>query len=177
MDSLYSRYANALLSIALEEDKVLYYKDQVKMLKELFKENEEFMHLISSYFLQDEEKEKIIDSIYNENENIKNFIKVIMKNKRINEIDKIFKEFIKSCNEILKIKDGIIYSVDKLNNEEISKIEKGIENKLNCSVELENLIDEKLIGGVKVIVEDKIFDGSIKNKLEKLKDSLVKGGK
>ena len=30
-----------------------------------------------------------------------------------------------------------------------------------------NQIDEKLIGGIKVIVDEKVFDGSIKNKLEK----------
>lgn len=176
MDSLYSRYASVLLSIAQEENQVLYYKTEVKMLKELLGDSPEFMHLISSYFITEEEKDKIIDNVYNNNENIKNFIKVIIRNKRSNEIDKIFQEFIKQCNEVLQIKDGIIYSVNPLSEKEIHNIETGIEKKLNCKVELENLIDEKLIGGIKVMIEDKIFDGSIKNKLEKLKQTLVKGG-
>ena len=176
MDSLYSRYANALLSIAIEEDKIEFYKNEVKMLKELFKEDDGFIHLISSYFIEFSEKEKIIDKVYTNNENIKNFIKVIIRNNRATEIDKIFREFIKLCNEELKIKDGIIYSVNELTKDEIERIEKGISKKLNCTVELENYIDEKLIGGVKVIVEDKIFDGSVKNKLEKMKESLIKGG-
>ena len=56
------------------------------------------------------------------------------------------------------------------------KVEKVIEAKLGSQVELENVIDERLIGGVKVIVEDKIFDGSVKNKVERLKESLIRGG-
>lgn len=177
MDSLYSRYGNALLSIAIEEDKVSFYKDEIKMLRKAFNENEELMHLLSSYFVMFEEKEKIIDSIYTTNQNIASFIKIIIKNRRVNEIDKIFEEFVKRCNEVLNIKDGIVYSVEPLSKDQIKKIEDGVSKKLNCKVELENSIDEKLLGGVKVIVEDKVFDGSIKNKLERLKESLIQGGK
>ena len=176
MDSLYSRYANALLSIAVDEKKVEYYRNEIKMIRSSFLENEEIIHLLSSAFLEFNEKEKIIDNIYQDNDNIKNFIKIIVKNNRANIIIKIFNEFIKRCNELLGIKDGIVYSVRLLTEDEISHIEKGIKNRLGYSVELENIIDDKLIGGIKVLVEDKIFDGSIKNKLEKLKESLVKGG-
>lgn len=175
MDSLYSRYANALLSIALDENDVEGYRNEVKIIKKEFVQNEEILHLLSSYFLEDSEKEDIIDKIYDGNDNIKNFIKIIVKNKRTNYIVKIFDEFVKDCNEVLNIKDGIVYSVKPLSEDEIERIEKGLENKLSSQVELENIIDERLIGGVKVIVEDKIFDGSIKNKVERLKESLIGG--
>lgn len=175
MDSIYSRYANALLSIAIEEEKIEYYRNEIKVIRLSFLENEEIIHLLGSAFLEFNEKENIIDNIYNSNDNIKNFIKIIVKNGRANLIIKIFNEFIKKCNELMGIKDGIVYSVRKLSEDEIESIEKGIENKLGYGVELENVIDEKLIGGIKVLVEDKIFDGSIKNKLERLKESLVKG--
>ena len=176
MDSLYSRYANALLSIAIDENKVDYYRIEIKTLRKAFLENEQIIHLLSSAFLEFSDKEKVIDNIYEGNDNIKNFIKIIVRNRRSNYIIKIFNEFIKKCNETLNIKDGIIYSVRKLSEDEIESIQNGIKDRLGCDVDLENVIDEKLIGGVKVLVEDKIFDGSIKNKIERLKESLIKGG-
>ena len=177
MDSLYSRYANGLFSIALEENKVDLYRKRIKMIKNVFEENDDFLHLLSSCFISNEEKDEIIDKVFkSEEEYIRNFIKIIFINKRGNCLIKILNEFIKTCNENLNIKDGIIYSVNMLSNEQIEKIQESLSTRLNCKVELTNSLDEKLLGGVKVSIEDKIFDGSIKNKLEKLKESLISGG-
>ena len=177
MDSLYSRYANGLFSIALEENKVDLYRKRIKMIKNVFEENDDFLHLLSSCFISNEEKDEIIDKVFkSEEEYIRNFIKIIFINKRGNCLIKILNEFIKTCNENLNIKDVVIYSVNKLSNEQIEKIQESLSTRLNCKVELTNSLDEKLLGGVKVSIEDKIFDGSIKNKLEKLKESLISGG-
>lgn len=177
MDSLYSRYANALFSIALEENKVEFYKNEIKMLRQVILQNDEILHLFSSCFIQKEDKEKIIDEVFkNQDINIINFLKVIVNNKRTNCLIKIFDEFIKTCNENLNVKEGIVYSITKLDKKQVEEIEKALKVRLNCEVELVNLIDERLLGGVKVVIEDKIFDGSIKNKLEKLKSSLISGG-
>lgn len=176
MDSLYTRYANALLSIAIDEDKVDYYRIEIKNIRTAFLSDNGIINLLSSAFIDFNDKEEIINNIYRGNDNVLNFMKIIVRNRRANVMIKIFNEFIKKCNETLNIKDGYVYSVRKLTEEEIEKIEDGISEKLASRVELENIIDEKLIGGVKVLVEDKIFDGSIKTKIEKLKESLIKGG-
>ena len=44
--------------------------------------------------------------------------------------------------------------------------------KINKKVVLKNRIDNTLIGGIKVVVDDYNFDGSIKNKLSKLNQYL-----
>ena len=56
MDSLYSRYANGLFSIALEENKVDLYRKRIKIIKNVFEENDDFLHLLSSCFISNEEK-------------------------------------------------------------------------------------------------------------------------
>lgn len=176
MDSLYTRYASALLSLAIEDNMVDFYRSEVKELKKAFISEDGIIKLLSSSFIEFNEKEKVVDDIYEGNDNIKNFIKVIVRNNRSNYLVKIFDTFIKSCNEVLNIEDGIVYSVRNLSNDEIERIEEAISNKMNTKVELENIVDERLIGGVKVIVNDKIFDGSIKNKVERLHESLIRGG-
>ena len=177
MDSLFSRYASALFSIALEENKVESYRDEIKMLREVIINNDELLHLLSSCFITKEDKENVIDQVFkNQNPNIVNFIKVINSNKRINYMIKIFDEFIKTCNEKLNVKEGIVYSTSKLDEKQIKDIEDALTKRLSCQVELTNLLDSRLIGGIKVVIKDKVFDGSIKNKLERLKQSLISGG-
>lgn len=178
MDSLYSRYASALLSIAKEENNVEDYKSKIKMWRNLFLENKELLHLFSSYFIEKQEKEMIVDQIFkDEDENIKNFVKIIIKNRRVSSIVKIFDEFIDECNEYLNILDGIVYSIKPLSTNQIESLRNNLEIRLNKKIELINLIDDRLIGGIKVVIKDQIFDGSVKNRMEKLKESLILGGK
>lgn len=174
MDSLYVRYANALLSIAKDENKISSYKDTFNDFCELLHDNDELFTYLKSYFASEEEKYKIIDEItnsYNLN-NFSSFIKLLVKKHRINDIKGIHNEFNKAANYELGIYDGYVYSTKPLNNEQISKIEQSVGEKLSHKVELKNKIDESLIGGIKVAVNDHVFDGSIKNKIETLKNKL-----
>lgn len=64
MDSLYARYAGAMFALAEEEKKIEDYRLEFKKLKTVFLENEELIRLLSSYFLESEEKDGIIDRVF-----------------------------------------------------------------------------------------------------------------
>ena len=171
-------YAVALFDIAKEERKVESYLDDASTLLKVINENRELIHLLSSYFLSEEEKNDIIEksfSLLNEN-NFVNMIKLITKNHLISSIDDLLETFIELCNESLKVKKGIVYSTKPLNEDEIKKIQSAFDEKLSIKVELVNNIDESLIGGIRVIIDDHIYDSSLKNQLESLKSSLKREG-
>ena len=63
-----------------------------------------------------------------------------------------------------------------MSKEDISKIEKVIANKLKKEVYLIPKIDQRLIGGFKVVINDYVFDASIKNKVDGLRSSLLERG-
>ena len=174
MDSIYSRYASALLSIAREEKKVNEYKDAMKDLMVHFKNETNLQKYLESYFVNEEERFKFIDELvkpYKLN-SLGSFLKLLSKKHRIFIFDKIAKEFIKDANEDLGILEGFIYSTEELTKDEIKKVEEAISKKLDNKVELKNLIDTRLLGGVKVVVHDHVFDGSLKGKLNSLRNNL-----
>ena len=174
MDSLALRYARALLSIAIDEKKVLEYKKAMNELEDYFSNNLEVDEYLKSYFVSDQEKYDVIDKISHHFAlvNLSNFIKLLVKKHRFDNFRYIDKEFNKLANEDLNIHSGIIYSTFPLSKKEINSIEEAISLKEKRKIELTNKIDEKLIGGVKVCIADKVYDGSIKNKLENLKSQL-----
>ena len=45
--------------------------------------------------------------------------------------------------------------------------------RMNCKVDLKNVLDAKLLGGIKVVVHDHIFDGSLLFKVDELKKQLL----
>ena len=109
-----------------------------------------------------------------ESKNIISFIKVIIDNHRVNEIQTIFKEFHTMCNEHLGIEEGIVYSVIELSDEQIKEIEEAISKRKKVKVELQNIIDERLIGGIKVVVHDHVYDSSLLYKINSLKKGIRK---
>ena len=137
----------------------------------------ELLNYVNNNDLSDSEKDKVIDEVFNnEDKYVLNFIKVIVKNKRVNILRSIFDEFNEMCNDYLGIKEGIIYSTYLLELDKVEKLEKTFKKVFGVEVELTNHVDEKLIGGIKVIIEDQVFDGTIISKLNSLKQSLI-GGK
>lgn len=173
-NTLDERYASALLTIANEEGKNFEYRDYIKNLVFSLEENKEIIEILSSKFMHKDEKKKVVEKIMSTCpfQNIINLMYVIIDNGRERNIISILKEFISLSNELDGISEGIIYTSMKLTNEQIANIEKSISSKINKKVYLTQKIDHELIGGIKVCINDYVFDASIKNKLDSLKHSL-----
>lgn len=178
MDSVASRYADSLLSLAKEKKLNTEYRNQIKDIYNTFNENEDIKLVLKSAFITKNEKIDVLNKILvGVDEIVKNFILVIVENNRQDSLFDILKEFIKVSNLEDGICEGFVYSVQRLSKDEINKISLAIEKKINKKIALTNRLDDSLIGGVKVIVDDYVFDASIKNKLNELKNHLQEGAK
>lgn len=178
MESVASRYANALYSLALETNAILSYKEEVRSISNLLDENEEFENVLGSTFLSKKERNEMVDKVFSNkiDENIVKFLKIIVENNRATSIRKICKEFNSLCNKSLNIEEGIVYSSSPLAKDEVKKIMEVISKKENKKVELVNKVNPSLLGGVKVIIHDRIYDGSLLARIDSLKKNLLEKG-
>lgn len=174
MEEVASRYASALVSIAKEENKLNEYKLAALSLEEFLSANLEVFKYLKSYFVKPEDKEGLVEEITKPYSlaNFTNFIKLLVSKHKISLYKDIVKEISKGINFELDIYEGFVYSTEPLEKSKILEISQAISEKLGRKVELVNKIDERLIGGVKVVVHDHVFDGSIKYKLETMKEQL-----
>ena len=174
MNQLAQTYAEALFSLGLEENKLSKLQEEEKALLEIIENNEDFLLLLDSRFMSREERQEIATKILKDfDDDIVNFIKVIIDNNRTNYIKDVLQAFNSLCNEYKGVKEGLIYSAYPLNKEVINKIKKKISQIEKMDVELIPHIDPSLIGGVKVVINSHVYDGSIKNQLEKMQIDLL----
>ena len=175
MNELSIRYGQALFSLASDKNKVSEYQSEMKAWEEIFKDNEEIYQILQSAFIsQTERKEILKKTLKGMNEDILHLFFVIIDNNRVDLIPDIFIAFNSLCNDYNGVKEGIIYSAFALKKEQISQIEKKISALEENKVELRNQIDKSLIGGVKVVIGDHIYDDSIKHHIDELKTDLTK---
>ena len=174
MKELAQNYASALLSIAIDDNKVIDYQKEVKELRKIIRDNEDFVLLLDSRFLSIEERmnnaEKILKGF---SPDVVNFIKIIIKHNRVSYLEDILEAFNSLCNENQDIVEGLIYSAFPLDESTLLKVKKKISQIENHEVDLIPRIDPSLIGGVKVVINSHVYDGSIKNQLEKMQIDLL----
>ena len=90
-----------------------------------------------------------------------------------------YKEILFYLNKIINNEEGRVavkvFSQKKLNENTKKEIVQSMTKRYGAkSVTLEEKLDEKLLGGYKIEVNNEIIDLTIKNKLEKLQEHLIR---
>ena len=174
MNQIAQTYAEALFSLGLEEKKLNKLQEEEKTLLEIIESNDDFLLLLDSRFMSGNERKDIATKILKDfDEDIVNLIKVIIDNNRTFMIKDILMAFNSLCNEHKGVKQGLIYSAFALDKVTVNKIKDKISKLEQMDVELIPHIDPTLIGGVKVVINSHVYDGSIKNQLEKMQIDLL----
>lgn len=173
MNEIASKYATALYELALENNQLDLYQEQIRFVLNSFEENEEFFDVLNSKFLSIKEIHEIIEKTYvGVEQDIISLLKIIVENHRVSLLKDILVSFNFLCNSYKGITEGMLFSAFPLDKKTISDIELAIGKKEGRKIYLIFKIDPSLIGGVKVVINNHIYDGSVKNKLAEMKQSL-----
>ncbi|MEE1446106.1 F0F1 ATP synthase subunit delta [Coprobacillus sp. AF13-15] len=170
------RYAESLFDLAKEENKVTQYLDDIKLVGEVLDSDPQIVQFFNHVLIENDKKIQLLDQSFkgNVDQYVLNFLKLLVQSRRIRYIDDIVKSYIKLSNQYLGIEEGMIYTPYELTDQQIQDIEKAISQKENKKVTLKVSIDPSLLGGIKVQIANRIYDGTIKNKVEMLKKELLR---
>jgi F-type H+-transporting ATPase subunit delta len=152
MDTVAERYAESLFALASEEDAISSYLDDMKLVDEVLESDPKIVQFFSHVLISDEDKCKLLDDSFSSsiNKYVLNFLKLLVKKRRIRYIRDIVKSFIGLCNKKLGIEEGLVYTPYALSDEQLKDVEKAMSEKENKTIVLRQIIDESLIGGIKV---------------------------
>lgn len=176
MSVIGDRYAESLFDLAKEENKVTQYLDDIKLVGEVLGSDPQIVQFFNHVLIENDKKIQLLDQSFkgNVDQYVLNFLKLLVQSRRIRYIDDIVKSYINLSNQYLGIEEGTIYTPYKLTDQQIQDIEKAISQKENKKVTLKVSIDPSLLGGIKVQIANRIYDGTIKNKVEMLKKELLR---
>ena len=104
------------------------------------------------------------------------FIKLLIDKGRIYYLRDILEEFVRLANERLGIENAVVWSARPLKEAYLKRLLEALEKKSGKKINLENRIDPELIAGIKVTVGSTVTDVTMKNRIESLKEELLKGG-
>ena len=169
------RYANALFEIATEQNLVETVEHDLHVVKKEYVQNVELHKFLQHPGITKESKKSVLNETFSSiSETVLNLICLLVDRQRLNIIPDLENEYVLIANDARNIADATVYSVNEMPKEELDKIGALFAQKLNKNaVRITNEIDPSLIGGYKVRVGNRIFDGSLKNKLGRMERELI----
>jgi F-type H+-transporting ATPase subunit delta len=169
-----SRYANALFEVGISEGTTAALNDELKVIVDLFNENEDFLKILKAPLISKEEKKALVEKIYQDKTSLEmmNFLKVLIDKDRIGIIDEIFIEFNALINESNNILEAVAITAVPMSEKDLNNLKLKLSEAKGKNIILKNEVDKSVIGGVLVKMGNEEIDGTIKTRLEKLKDQL-----
>ena len=129
--------------------------------------------LFTSNELNDDQFVSILKDIFNDLDDLSiNFFRLLKKKNRLNLLPSIASYFQEIVDDNSGIVRGEVTAAVSIEND-LSDIESSLSKKLNKKVILSSKIDENIIAGIKIRIGDRLFDGTVKSKLNKLKEDLL----
>ena len=98
--------------------------------------------------------------------------KILVEKGRITSVEAIEATYKELLNEKNNILEGYVISAVPMDNEKIKELETELSKKYNKNVTLENKVDKSVLGGVLVRLGNTEIDGTIKTRLDGLKNQL-----
>jgi F-type H+-transporting ATPase subunit delta len=101
-----------------------------------------------------------------------NFIRVLTENRRIDLLPEIRVQFEALKNEREGVVEAEVHSAFELSEEQVADLVQRLEKSTGRKVRAQVRIDKELIGGVKLVLGDKVIDGSARAQLAALETAL-----
>jgi F-type H+-transporting ATPase subunit delta len=108
-------------------------------------------------------------------ESVRNFVFVVIDHRRVSEFPGIIEAFDRLIDERLGVLRGSVESATELSAAQKSDLETQLSRLAGKTAKLDYAIDPSLIGGVVARIGAKIYDGSVRGQLEKLRLKLAAG--
>lgn len=100
---------------------------------------------------------------------MKQFVLILQKNNKLKKVDYIIEEFINYSKKQSGIKIINIETAAKINEHTLVALKKTFGEKS----EISETVNKSLLGGVRIKVDDMVYDASLKTQLKNLKEKLI----
>ncbi len=176
MSVLAQRYAGPLADVAIEQDSAESVKAELAAFVELMAESADLRNLLASPGVASETKQAVIEKLtarLGASKTLRNFLFVIVDNRRAAILPQIRQAFEAELNARLGMAEAKVASARELTAEEKDELTRVLGRLTGKRIEARYGIDPELIGGAVVRVGSTIYDGSVREQLNRLRTRLA----
>lgn len=169
------RYAIALFQLSKEHQLLDQMEEELRVVKEVVNNYDGFNAVLKSPKLANEKKKEILQAIFGSfNPYVLNTLMILIDRHREDYIVDVCDQFIELANEERGIAEAQVFTIRPLTDAESTALSSVYAAKVGKkSLRINNIVDSNLLGGIKIRIGNRILDGSLKGKLDRLERQLL----
>jgi F-type H+-transporting ATPase subunit delta len=173
-DSAPRRYAEAAFQIATRDDSIAVWRRELDQAVE--STNDELMGVLANPAIPLDQRLATADGVFRGlSQPVRNLILLLVRRGRIEQLQRLVDEFVRLDERRQNITHASATSALPLTDIEVRALTARLEQMTGGRIALDTSVDESLLGGLIVRVGDRLIDGSVRGRLERLRNQLASG--
>jgi F-type H+-transporting ATPase subunit delta len=173
-DSAPRRYAEAAFQIASRDDTIETWRRELELARA--ETNEQLMGVLANPALPLEQRIAVAEGVYGKlSQPVRNLIFLLVRRGRIEQLPRVVDELVRLDDRRQGITHATATSASALTDLEVKALTARLEQMTGGRIALTTDVDESLLGGLIVRVGDRLIDGSVRGRLERLRQQLASG--
>ncbi|GAK05693.1 ATP synthase delta chain [Geomicrobium sp. JCM 19037] len=169
------RYGSALFQLAKEKDVLKRVSEELNVVSSVFESLPELQSILAHPRITKSEKRALLqDGFSDAHDFVKNTLLVLVDRDRISALSEVISAYHALANEAMGVEKATIYSVQPLSEAEQKAVTDRFQQKIgDRTLDAVNKTDKDMLGGLIVRIGDTVYDGSVRNQLQKLERKIV----
>ncbi|MCK1994534.1 F0F1 ATP synthase subunit delta [Peribacillus muralis] len=169
------RYAVALFQIAKEQNLINQLEEELRIVHEVFTKDKELLGFLAHPKMTGDAKREVMKNAFaGISPSVQNTVMLMVERHRTAEVAPMAEEFIELANEENSVADATVYTVNPLTEAEAEAVSSAFAAKIGKrNLRITNITDSSIIGGMKLQIGNRIYDGTISGKLDRLSKQLL----
>jgi F-type H+-transporting ATPase subunit delta len=167
-------YATALFMIAVEQNEAKKFAAALETAAKSLREAPDYLEFLCAPNISMSERIASLQTVFEGRipEDVLSFLNLLCEKGRVRSLETCLHEYMKLYNESKAISWAHVKSAIPLTSEQKTALRLKLEKQSGRNVLLECSIDNTLIGGIVVEMDGKILDGSIRRRLQEVKEVM-----
>jgi len=175
-DSGARRYAEAAFQVAMRDGTLDAWRRELDAAAEIVGD-ERVVRVLANPAIPTEQRATALTELLGDRASapVQNLIQLLLRRGRIEQLPRVAAEFRRLDDERQGITHATATSATPLTPDEVRALTARLEQSTGGRIALDVQVDPSLLGGLVVRVGDRLIDGSVRGRLERLRNQLVSG--
>jgi F-type H+-transporting ATPase subunit delta len=177
IETIARRYAAALADVVIKNGETEIVRNELGQFAVLMTENPQLAEVFRNPAVAFDNKKNVLESLIAKTRPTKttaNFLRVLQRNHRLSDLPVVNERF----NAVLEVRAGLVTAevttAQPLAAAQQTALQTRLQQLTGKRVNLNFKIDPEIIGGVVTRIGSTVYDGSVKNQLQKLKEQMIR---
>ena len=167
-------YAQALFAVAEAEGSLDAVEDELFAFAKAVQREARLRDALTDPALPAERKRAVVQDLLGEraSPHTTNLIGFVIEQGRARELEKIIESLVDVAAERRQHKVAEVRSASPLSERQRRALEQALSRATGLSVEVKSVVDTSVIGGVVAVIGDEVFDGTVRTRLQQVRELL-----